>query len=85
VLKFPWQTFSNLIIVCCYDNEPTILNIDTACNKLMCKMANSIFQATKLSALKKMLNLVYRKLRDNSYFLDDQRRLLSYIFPRVKK
>jgi hypothetical protein len=43
VLKLPWQTFSNLIIVCCYDNEPTILNIDTACNKLKCKMANSIF------------------------------------------
>jgi hypothetical protein len=38
-----WQTFSNLIIVCCYDNESTILNIDTACNKLKCKMANSIF------------------------------------------
>jgi hypothetical protein len=34
VLKLPWQTFSNLIIVCCYENEPTFLNIDTACNKL---------------------------------------------------
>jgi hypothetical protein len=43
LLKLPWQTFSNLIIVCCYDNEPTILNIDTACNKLKCEMANSIF------------------------------------------
>jgi hypothetical protein len=43
VLKLPWQIFSNLIIVCCYDNEPTILNIDTACNKLKYKMANSIF------------------------------------------
>jgi hypothetical protein len=43
LIKLPWQTFSNLIIVCCYDNESTILNIDTACNKLKCKMANSIF------------------------------------------
>jgi hypothetical protein len=42
VFKLPWQTFLNLISVCCYDNESTILNIDTACNKLKCKMANSM-------------------------------------------
>jgi hypothetical protein len=42
-LKLPWQTFSNLIIVCSYDNEPTILNIDTACNKLKCNKLRSRF------------------------------------------
>jgi hypothetical protein len=30
MFKLSWQTFLNLISVCCYDNESTILNIDTA-------------------------------------------------------